>query len=73
MAVSFIGVGNRSTREKPTDLSQTLSHNVVSSTSRHERGLKSQLALITQVVVNPTTIQSRPRCPPFCIENPLQN
>jgi hypothetical protein len=29
--------------EKTTDLSQTLSHNVVSSTPRHEQGLNSQL------------------------------
>ena len=48
---------------------QTLSHNVVSSTPRHERGSSSQLkwwwALIAQVVVNPTTIRSRPRWPPL--------
>jgi len=47
--------------------SQTLSHNVVSSTPRHERDSKSQrylwYTLITKVVVNPTTIQSRPRRP----------
>ena len=40
-----------------------LSHNVVSSTPCHEQGLNSQLqwwqTLIAQVVVNPTTIQSR--------------
>ena len=39
---------------------QTQSHNVVSSTHRHELGSNSQLkwwkALIAQVVVNPTTI-----------------
>jgi len=34
-----------------------LSHNVVLSTSHHERD--SKLALIAQVVVNPTTIWSR--------------
>jgi hypothetical protein len=48
---------------------QTLSHNIVSSTSRHERDLNSQLwwwyALIAQVVVNSTTIRSRPRRPPM--------
>ena len=32
VAVSFIGGGNQSTQEKTTDLSQTLSHNVVLST-----------------------------------------
>ena len=42
---------------------QTLSHNVVSNTPRHEQGSNLQLqALIAPVVVNPTTIQwSRPR------------
>ena len=43
---------------------QTLSHNVVSSTPRHEQDLNTTLvvilALITQVVVQPTTIWSRP-------------
>ena len=43
---------------------QTLSHNVVSSTPRHERDSNSQLqwwwALSAQVVVNPTTIRSQP-------------
>ena len=42
---------------------QTLSHNVVSSTPRHERDSNSQLqwlyALIAEVVVNPTTIRLR--------------
>ena len=42
---------------------QTLSHNVVSSTPRHERGWNSQLwwwyALIVQIIVNLTTIRSR--------------
>jgi hypothetical protein len=46
---------------------QTLSHNVVSSTSRHEWGSNSQLlrlyALIAHLVVNPTTIRSRARRP----------
>jgi hypothetical protein len=41
-----------------------LSHNIVSSTHRHERYSNSQrwwlYALIAQVVVNPTTIRSRP-------------
>jgi len=37
---------------------QTLLHNVVSSTSRHERGSNSQLVVI------PTTIRSRPGQPP---------
>jgi hypothetical protein len=71
MAVSFIGGGNRSTRKKITDQSQvtnkTLSHNVVSSTPRHERGSNSRLwwwkGLIAQVVMNRTTIRSRPRRP----------
>jgi hypothetical protein len=37
--VSFIGGGNRRTRRK--SLTKTLSHNVVSSTSRHERDSNS--------------------------------
>jgi len=46
VAVSFIGEGNP---EKTTELTQvthwkTLSHNVVSSTPRHELGSKSQLS-----------------------------
>ena len=45
----------------------SLSHNVVSSTPRHERGSNSQLhwwrALIAQVAVNPTSIRSRPWWP----------
>jgi hypothetical protein len=44
---------------------QTLSHNVVLSAPCHERGSNSHLqwwrALITQVVVNPTTMRSRSR------------
>ena len=44
-----------------------LSHNVVSSTPQHERRSNLQLhwwyALISQVVVNLTTIRSRPRWP----------
>jgi len=44
VVVSFIGEGNRSTtRKPPTCHWQTLSHNVVSSTLRHERGSNSQL------------------------------
>jgi hypothetical protein len=58
--------------EKTTDLSQVtgkLSHNVVSSTPCHERGLTSQLCwlytLIAQVDVNPTTIWSHQWQPPL--------
>ena len=36
IADSFIGGGNQSTVRKPTN-GQTLSHNVASSTPRHER------------------------------------
>jgi hypothetical protein len=59
VTVSFIGGGNQNNQRKPPVASywQTLSHNVASSTSRHER------TLIAQVVVNPTTIRSRPRRP----------
>ena len=39
---------------------QTLSHNVVSSTSRL-RWIRTHSALMGQVVVNPTIIRSRPR------------
>jgi len=46
-AVSFIGGGNRSTRRKPRRLCashwQSWSHNVVSSTPRHERDSNSKL------------------------------
>ena len=42
MAVSFIGGGNRSTQRSIVSHGQTLSHNVVSSTPRHERGSNSQ-------------------------------
>ena len=49
---------------------QNLSHNVVSNTPHHERGSNSQIkwwqALIAQVVLNPTTIRSRPRRPLMC-------
>jgi len=48
---------------------QTLSHNVVSSTSHDEQGSNSQLywlyALNASVVVNPTIIRSWPRRPLF--------
>ena len=47
---------------------QTLSHNAVSSTPRHQQGSNSQLqwwyVLIAHAVINPTTILSRPRRPP---------
>jgi len=49
---------------------QSLSHNVISSTPRHERSSNSLYwwyALVEQVVVNPTTIRSRPRRPCFKI------
>ena len=59
---------------------QTLSHNVVSSTPRLERGSISQLlwwsALIAHVVINPTPIQSRPHpiweqfCSFLCVHAP---
>ena len=46
---------------------QTFSHNVASNSPRHNRGSNSQFwrwwALIAQVVVNPTTIRSRPLRP----------
>ena len=57
---------------KTTDLFashwQTSSHTVVSSTPRHERCSNSQpywwYALIAQVVVNSTTMRTRPQRPP---------
>jgi hypothetical protein len=61
MAVSFIGGGNQSTDENNRPVashSQTSSHNVVSSTPRRERDF---LVVIAQVVVNATTMRSRPR------------
>ena len=43
LAVSFIGGGNQSTRRKPPQvIEKLLSHNVVSSTPRHERDSNSQ-------------------------------
>jgi len=35
---------------------EKLSHNVVSSTPRYERDSNSQIALVEQIAVNPTTI-----------------
>jgi hypothetical protein len=68
MSISFIGGGNRRTRrEQPTCRKSltNLSHNIESSTPRHERDSNLQLywlyALIAQVVVNLPTIQSYPR------------
>jgi len=43
VAVSLIGRGNRSTRRKPPTCHKSLSHNLVSSTHRHERDSNSQL------------------------------
>ena len=60
VALSFIGAGNHWPVESHW---QTLSHNVLSSTPRHEWDSNSQLqwwyALIAQAIVNQTTIQSR--------------
>ena len=58
MVVSFIGGGSWSTQRKPQTVasySQTLSHKVVSGTPHQ--------ALIAPVVVNSTTIRSRPQWP----------
>jgi len=45
VVVSFIGGGIRITRRKPPTCPwQTLSHNVVSSTPRNERGSNSQFS-----------------------------
>ena len=41
MSVSFIGGGKTRTGEKNTDLSQTLSHNVVSSMNENEIFIKN--------------------------------
>ena len=49
MTVSFIGGGNRSTVENHLPVAskwRTLSHNVVSNTSRHERASNSTLVVI---------------------------
>ena len=55
---------------------QTLSHNVASSTRRHERCSNSQLewwyALTVQVVVISTTIRSLPRRLPFWPESHIK-
>ena len=52
----------------------SLSHNVVLSIPHHEQGSNSQFkrwwALIAQVVVNPTTIQSQVRQPQHVLNSP---
>ena len=65
LLVGDIGVP-RKNRQPVASHWQTLSHNVVSTTPRHERVRTHHIsgdwyALIAQVVVNPTTIRSRPR------------
>jgi hypothetical protein len=55
VAVSFIGGGNRSTRENPRPVAsrlQTLSNNVVSSTPRHEPVQKQSLILEWRISKN---------------------
>ena len=50
IAVSFIGVGNHNTRRNHRPVAShwhILSHNVVSSTSRHKRASNSQLSRFT--------------------------
>ena len=47
MEVSFIGGGNHSTRRPVASHWQTLSHNVESKTSRHDRDSNSQLVVIS--------------------------
>jgi hypothetical protein len=50
--------------EETGEPEQTLSHNVVSSTPRNERDSNSKLlVVICTVVLNPSTIRSRPRQP----------
>jgi hypothetical protein len=68
MAVSFIGEGNRRTQRKPPTCRKSLTNFITSCcTPRTDRDSNSQhqwwYALIALVVVNPTTIQSRPRRP----------
>ena len=49
MAVSFIGEGNRSTRENHWPVTghwQTLSYNVVSSTPHHEQGFELTMLVV---------------------------
>jgi hypothetical protein len=66
---------NENTKNRYTtpEVRQALSHNVVSSTPRHERGSNSQLYwqyyigtnYTGTVVVNPTTMRSRPQRPAY--------
>jgi hypothetical protein len=76
MAVSFIGGGNRSTQRKPLTCRKsqhTLSHNVVSSTSRLV-GIRTHNVSVDRhwlYMVNPTTIRSRPRQPLECREHEI--
>ena len=74
MAFSFTGRGNRSTRRLLPichQLLTTSSYNGASSTPRHQRDLNSQLIgdrhWFAKIVVNPTTIWSRPWRPPIYI------
>jgi hypothetical protein len=52
---------------------QFLSHNVVSSTPRHDRNLNSPLALIPQVAMNPPTIRPQPHRSPNLKRNHMYN
>ena len=66
MTVGFIGGGNRSIQRKPPSchkLLTNLSHNVVSSTPRHERDSNSQVVICTDCIgsYNSTTIRPRRR------------
>jgi hypothetical protein len=66
--VEETGVSGENPRSVPSHL-QTLSHNVVSSTPRQERGLEfTTLVVIAQIALNSTTIRSRPRRPFFSYE-----
>ena len=68
VVVSFISGGNPSTQRKPLICRKSLTNFITQCCAlRPDRDSYSQYqwckALITQVVVNPTTIQSRPRRP----------
>jgi hypothetical protein len=69
VAVSFICGGYRSTRRKPPTCRKTLTNLITSCFFRVHLAMNwfelTTLAVIAQVVVNSTTIRSRPRRPPL--------
>ena len=77
VVVSFVGGGIRSMRRKPSTCRKSLtylSYKVVLSTPYHQRDSNSQLVIcrLHIIVVNPTTIRSRPRQPLLYYESQVK-